>query len=88
MAAFPDLPAYAWIALTLVTAGAVGAMLRSLGTVAVAEIELHDLRVQVHTLHMEYRRRLLELNGGHEGTSDDPIEAIPIDDDGNELTAY
>ncbi|MEQ8769693.1 MAG: hypothetical protein RIB60_04195 [Phycisphaerales bacterium] len=76
----PDLPVLAWIAISLISMGVCVAMLRALGSTAAAATESHDLRVEVMELHLEYKRRLMELNGGHEGTEDDPIEGVPLEE--------
>ncbi len=80
MNGFPDLPAIAWLVISLLALGVVTATLRTLGNAALAATESHDLRVQVTKLQFAYRRRLLELNGGNEGTTEDPIEGVPVEE--------
>ncbi len=73
-----ELTAYAWIAVLGIGLGVVVTMLQTLCNVARTATDTHDLRVRVHELQLEYKRRLLELHGA-EGTEEDPIDGVPVE---------
>ncbi|GJM18010.1 MAG: hypothetical protein DHS20C14_02230 [Phycisphaeraceae bacterium] len=82
MGLFPELPMVAWLVLALLGAGVCVAMVRSLGSVALAQVESHELSVEVHALRLEYERRLRDRENGVEPDlgEDEIIEVSPVDE--------
>jgi hypothetical protein len=80
-----EFSAETWTLLGLVAGMGTLTILHTLARTFADEQKVHDLTLRVFDLRRSYAKRLVELGRDHPGGQEEIIEAIPIDEQPEEL---